>query len=53
MTLPHSLRRAPQYEIRNLLVKSFHLINYMTTFKTTLIVALDDLVTPPWKGLKI
>ena len=53
MTLSHPLGRAPQYEIRNLLVKSFHLINYMTTFKTTLIVALDDLVTPPWKGLKI
>jgi hypothetical protein len=32
MTLLQPLGRAPQYEIQNLLAKTFHLIYYMTTF---------------------
>jgi hypothetical protein len=34
--------RAPKYEIRNLLVKAFHLIYYMTTFLKHYFFALDD-----------
>ena len=34
--------KGPKYEIRNLLVKAFHLIYYMTTFLKHYFFALDD-----------
>ena len=39
--------RAPIYEIRNLLVKAFHLIYYMTTFLKHYFFALDDHCSTP------
>jgi hypothetical protein len=52
MTLPYPFGSAPKYEIRNLLVETFHLIYYMTTFKKTIIFALDDLAPAPRKAPK-
>jgi hypothetical protein len=49
MTLPHPLGRASKYEIRNILVKTFHLKYYMTTFRKTLFFAVDDLAPTPRK----
>ena len=45
--------RAPQYQIRNLLVKAFHLIYYMTTFLKHYFFALDDHCPPIRKSLNI
>jgi hypothetical protein len=54
MTLPPPSRNDPKYEIRNLHVKIFHLIYYITTFlKLLKQIALDDLAPPPRKGPKI
>ena len=53
LTLPYPLGSAPKYEIRNLLVETFHLIYYMTTSKKLKKIALDDLAPTPRKCPKI
>ena len=53
MIFPHTLGSAPKYEIRNLLVETFHLIYYMTTSKKLKKFALDDLAPTPRKCPKI
>jgi hypothetical protein len=45
--------RAQNIKIRNILVKTFHLIYYMTTFQNFNFLALDDLAPSPRKGPKI
>jgi hypothetical protein len=42
--------KAPKYEIRNLLFKTFHLIYYMTTFLKLNLFALVDLCPTPAEG---
>ena len=45
--------RATKYEIRNLLVKTFYLIYYMTTLVKRYFFALDPLTPRPLKSPKI